>query len=407
MKLFYLLLAFLFAVTCEAQLMGFRLAKNLPKVVVPFTFQNNLIVVDLIFDDVFPLKFIFDTGSENTILLKKEFTDILDISYDREFKVLGADLESELVAYLIRNVNMDLPNLRGPNLDMLVLKEDYFQFEAYTGLKIHGILGMDLFKTFTVEIDYQKQKLIFHRIENFKVPSKKFKALNTEIHRNKPYFTAQAKVSNDTVANVKLLLDTGASLSLLLHNNSNKGIHLPEKMIPGKIGNGLGGYIQGFIGRISQLSFGDYQFNSVITNFQEIDTSSNNKIHFDRNGILGNEILSRFRVIFDFARAKVYLRPIKNYNKYFKYDKSGLSLIASGKKLGKFIVKDIVPNSPAAEAGVQKGDILININLTPTNFYDLKRITKIFQKRTNKRIRLIMLRNGERKLFRFRLRDLI
>ncbi len=407
MKIFYFLFALLFAVNCNAQLMGFNLPKGVDKVEVPFTYQNNFIIIDVIFDNVFPLKFIFDTGSENTILVKKEFTDVLNISYEREFKILGADFETELVAYLIRQISIDLPNLPGPKLDMLVLQDDYFQFEVYTGLKIHGILGMDLFKTFVIEIDYQKQKLIFHRIEKFKVPSKKFESLDIEIHRSKPYFLAQAKMNNDTVTDIKLLLDTGASLSLMLHNNSSKDIRLPKKMVPGKIGNGLGGYIHGFVGRINQLAFGNFNFNSVITNFQEINPLADSYINYGRNGILGNEVLSRFRVIFDFAKAKVHFKPIRKYNKSFKYDKSGLILIASGKNLDEFSVKEIIPSSPAEEAGLQIGDIVKNINYTRASFYDLKNITKIFQKRTNKRIRLMVHRNGERMVFKFRLRDLI
>lgn len=387
--------------------MGFGLPEGQEKVEIPFDFQNNFIIVNLIFDDVFPLKFIFDTGSENTILVKKEFADILDISYDRSFKVMGADFEQELVAYLTRGVRLDLPNLPGPNLDILVLKEDYFKFEEYTGLKIHGILGMDLFKTFTIQIDYQKQKLTLYRVEDFKVPSSKFKPLPVEIHRNKPYIIADAKMSGDTVTKIKLLLDTGASLSLLLHNNSTTAINLPEKLIPGKIGNGLGGFIQGFVGRIKQLAFDEYYFNSVITNFQEINPQLNDRVNFGRNGIIGNEILSRFKVIFDFAHAQVYFQPIKKYNKYFKYDKSGITLIASGEKLEEFRVKELVPDSPAALAGVQVGDIITNINFTPANFYDLRRISKIFQRRTGKRIRLVVNRNGLRIVFKFRLEELI
>lgn len=389
------------------QLMGFSLPKDQDKVEIPFVYQNNFIIVNLIFDEVFPLKFIFDTGSENTILVKKEFTDILNISYDRTFKVMGADFEKELVAYLTRGVQMDLPNLPGSNLDLLVLKEDYFNFEEYTGLKIHGILGMDLFKTFTIQIDYQKQKLTLYRIENFKVPSQKFKAIPVEIHRNKPYILAQAKMKGDTATNVKLLLDSGASLALMLHNNSSPDLILPEKLIPGKIGNGLGGYIQGYVGRINQLTFDDYHFNSVITNFQDINTTLNNKVNFGRNGIIGNEILSRFKVIFDIAHSQVFLQPIKKYNKYFKYDKSGITLITSGKKLEEFQVKELVPDSPAAKAGVQIGDKLININYTPASFYDLRKITRIFQKRTGKKIRLVVNRNGEKMVFKFRLEELI
>lgn len=407
MRLFYFILTLLFASPSNAQLMGFKLPVGQDKVEIPFQFRNNFILVDLIFDNVFPLKFIFDTGSENTILVKREFTDILDIAYDRSFRVLGADFEQELVAYLVRNVNMDLPNLPGSDLDLLVLNDDYFKFEEYTGLKIHGILGMDLFKTFTIQIDYQKQRLILHRVEAFEVPSKKFKQLNTQIHRNKPYIIANAKIKNDIDTKIKLLLDTGASLSLLLHNNSSKDLTVPEKLIPGKIGNGLGGYLQGFVGRINQLSFNEFYFNSVITNFQEVNEAVQERINFGRNGIIGNEILSRFNVIFDISRARVFLKPIKRYNKYFKYDRSGITLIASGEKLNQFRIKELISTSPAAEAGLQVGDLVRSVNSVPLGKDDLRRITRLFQKRVGKRIKIVVLRKGKRMVFRFRLRDLI
>ena len=112
-------------------------------------------------------------------------------------------------------------------------------------------------------------------------------------------------------------------------------------------------------------------------------------------------------MIFDFANYKLFLKPIKKYNKFFRYDRSGITLLASGKLLNEFMVKELVLNSPAAEAGVQVGDIIANINLTPAGFYDLRRITRILQKRSGKRIRLVIYRNGKRKVIKFRLRDLI
>ncbi|HOY18537.1 MAG TPA: hypothetical protein PLC89_14620, partial [Haliscomenobacter sp.] len=41
---------------------------------IPFDYENNFIVIKLMFNDIFPLKFIFDTGAENTILTKREIT---------------------------------------------------------------------------------------------------------------------------------------------------------------------------------------------------------------------------------------------------------------------------------------------------------------------------------------------
>lgn len=407
MRYLYLLLFLLTSISIHAQLMGFRIPNGQEKVEIPFEFQNNFIIIDLIFDDVFPLKFIFDTGSENTILVRKEFTDILDISYDRQFKLIGADQKQELTAYLVRGVNLVLPNIVGEGLDMLVLEKDYFRFEEFTGMKIHGILGMDLFRTFTIQIDYKKKILSLYKIENFDVPSKKFQVIKAEVTRNKPYINATAKINENTQTPIKLLLDTGASLSLLLHNNSTDAIKLPEKLVPGRIGNGLGGLIEGFIGRIRLLSFDKFQFNGVITNFQEIATDSLQVFKNNRNGILGNEILSRFTIIFDLPRERIYLRPIRRYNKGFKFDKSGLTIITSGKDLENFIVKDIISNSPAHQAGIQKGDRIININFIPASFMSLQQITSILQKRNGKSIRLIVKRKGEKKVFRFKLKDLI
>ena len=114
-----------------------------------------------------------------------------------------------------------------------------------------------------------------------------------------------------------------------------------------------------------------------------------------------------FNVIFDIARSKVYFKPIKRYNKYFKYDKSGITLITSGKKLNQYRIKELIPNSPATEAGLLVGDLVISVNSIPLGKDDLRRITRKFQGRSGKRIKIVVLRNGYRMVFRFRLRDLI
>lgn len=407
MKHLCYLFLLLYAYQANAQLMGFKLPKGKNKVEIPFEFTNNFIVINVTFNEAFPLKFIFDTGSENTILIKKEFTDILNISYDREFKVVGSDYQTELTAYLARGVDIDLPNLPGPNLDLLVLDKDYFKFEEFIGMPIHGILGMDLFKVFTIEIDYSRKMLILHKVDNFKVPNKRFTHLKIDVHRNKAYLTAQAEIKKDSTTDIRLLLDTGASLALLLHNDSSNDIILPEKLVPGKIGNGLSGIIEGFVGRISTLNINKFKFNNVITNFQEVGQQTESLDEFDRNGIMGNEILSRFTVIFDLSRSNIYFKPIKRYNRGFKYDKSGLLLIASGKNLKEFIVKDVMHNSPAAKAGILEGDKIKKLNLLPAVFYDLRTITQAFQKRTGKKFRLVVERGGVNHKFKFRLRDLI
>lgn len=58
------------------------------EIVVPFTYANGFILVDVIFQRLLPLKFIVDTGAENSILLKKEYTDLLKTPYHKKIKLL-------------------------------------------------------------------------------------------------------------------------------------------------------------------------------------------------------------------------------------------------------------------------------------------------------------------------------
>lgn len=70
------------------------------EIVVPFTYANGFILVDVIFQRLLPLKFIVDTGAENSILLKKEYTDLLKTPYHKKIKLYGSDLSDEVTAYV-------------------------------------------------------------------------------------------------------------------------------------------------------------------------------------------------------------------------------------------------------------------------------------------------------------------
>ncbi len=62
------------------------------------------------YNKAFPLNFIFDTGAEHTLLLKKEYSDILQSKYDRRIKLIGADQSEEMYALITRGVPMGLSN---------------------------------------------------------------------------------------------------------------------------------------------------------------------------------------------------------------------------------------------------------------------------------------------------------
>jgi hypothetical protein len=376
---------------------------------IPFEYVNNFIILKVTFNGSFPLKFIFDTGAENTVLTKREISDLMLVQYDRQFKVKGSDMKTDLIAYLARNIRLELPGrVVAPKEDIFVLEEDYFRFEEYAGVNVHGILSANAFAKYLIRINYDRNQLTLYERNAFRMKDPAFQAIPVEVFRNKMYLRSGAHLMRDSVAQVKLLLDTGAGLPLLLFSNTHPLVELPENTVPSNIGMGLGGYLEGFTGRVGQLDLGTFRQTGVLAYFQTLDTAGINLGYLNkRDGLVGNGLLHKFHVILDYYGFKIWLKPAKAYEDAYVYDRSGMGIVATGVSLNYFTVQFVLPNSPAAEAGIQQGDQIMRIGLTPTNFLSLGDVQRVFQKKAGKKIRLVMRREGKRFKTQLVLRDLI
>ena len=403
----FTLLLWLAHLPVMAQMTGIFIDKKSHKAEIPFELHDNFIIVNVVFENVFPLRFIFDTGAEYTILAKKEIATSLNVPFDRSIMLMGTDMRTQMQAYIARRIRLKMPNLILVK-DILVLEDDFLQLEKFVGLDVHGILGVEAFKGYIVKIDYVKKIITLYDPSVFgKADHRKYEELPIEIIRSKPYLTTEAQIQTDSSVSLKLLIDTGAGLSLLLHTYSTPGLVMPKTVIRGNLGTGMGGIIEGFVGRIKTLKIGSLRLNSPVCNFQELLVLSDSSYLNRRNGLLGSEILSRLNIIIDFPREKIYFQPNSSFNQSFTYDRSGLQLIAHGELLNRFIVQYVLDNSPAHEAGIQVGDELLKINGLQTSFYNLGTLNNMFHKRVGKKIKLTVLRNNRKIKYTFHLRDLI
>lgn len=394
--------------TGACQFQDLVIYKNLRKIDVPFEYSNNFIIVKLVFNDVFPLKFILDTGAEHTILTKREISDLMHVNYQRRFPIMGADMKTELYAYLATGVRLKISNMYFLNNAILVLEDDYFKFEESAGMDVHGIIGADILKRFVIKIDYSRRVITFYDPSHYKHSEAKSVQLNSIFKRNKPYIFTKVTMDNDHTYQTKLLMDTGASLALLLHTNTNLNIVVPPNVVSTNIGMGLGGTLEGFVGRVPALELCEqWPLNAAITNFQDIGVIPDTSFLYGRHGILGNQVLNRFIITIDYPREKVYVEPGKLYKQKFNYDRSGLSLICSGANLNVFTATFVVDGSPAAEAGMQKGDEIKSINGVPASVLSLQELLVKLQKKPGKRIKIVARRNGQKMKFEFTLRELI
>ena len=405
-SLLLLMTGLLFWQKVEAQ-RGFSFTDDRSEVEIPFEFQNNFIVVTLLMNHAYGMKFIFDTGSEHTIITKREVPDLLGLRYEREFKLLGSDLTTELTAYLVRGIRFEVPEkIVAVNESVLVLDTDYFRFEEYAGVAVQGILGANVFSKYLIRVNYQRHVISLIDRGSFKKPPG-FEALEIQNFRNKPYLSTNLRLQNDSLIEVKLLLDTGAGHGLMLFTNTHPSLTLPPEVLHGNIGMGLGGYLEGFLGRTSGLFFGKNELSQLLTYFQAIDTVRAGGQLNNRNGLIGNDILSRFQVIFDLNGEMLYLKPAKNWQKKFDYDRSGISVVASGANLRQFSVQEILPNSPASDASLQKGDRILRIGPWPVSVFSLASLQKKLVGKPGQDIKLTIRRGTKKMSVKIALRDLI
>lgn len=380
----------------QSRILGFVLPEGKTRVTIPIEIHNNLIVMPVVINGQLPMKFILDTGVRTAILTQKSYSDILGLPYSRQYTFSGPGEHRIITAYVANNVSIYIPpGVKGDGLALLVLEKDYLELRNYLGVEVHGVLGYELFSRFVVLIDYQNKFIELIDPKDFK-PKGKFQKLPITIEDTKPFLKTPVGLGKKKT--LKLLVDTGASHSLMLDTESDTDIRVPEKNIATVIGRALGGEITGKIGRVESLDLGKYTLPKVIANFPDpnsyMDTLKASTV--SRNGSIGGEVLSRFTVIFNYSGEKIYLKKNDSFKKEFQNNLSGLTLKAKGARLKTFEVIEVREKSVSERAEIKKGDLITSINGSPIENFSLNEINGFLNSKPGKRVSLIIDRAGEK-----------
>ena len=360
---------------------------------IPFELQNNFIIVKVLLNGGIPLRFIFDTGAEHTIITKSAIASLANLEFGRRFELLGADLSTILYAYAVNRVRLDIGELHATNRVILVLEEDVFRFEEFSGVEVHGIAGSDLFRRFVVQIDYKLRLIHLHVPEHFS-PPKGAQAIPALIYKHKAYLNCSIDSGSKKQDSLRFLIDTGASMAMLMYLLDADSTALPSRRIETNIGMGLGGYIRGYVGNVNRLTFSDYPLADVVTYFQEVDVLADTTEAMVKHGIIGNSILSRYTLYIDYIRSVVYVKPNRNWKQKFRYDKSGIVVSATEVGLKDFYIFQVLKGSPAEKADIRPGDHIIRLNGVPAYSFTLSDITRRFAGKEGTKVKLYIQRQN-------------
>lgn len=361
--------------------------------IMPFKLVKNLIVIPVKINQKGPYNFLLDTGIGMCLITNPSLIDTLKLRNLGSIRITGFGQGTELRASLAPKISMQIGKTRADSIPAIILNQDLLELSETLGMPIHGLIGYDFFNSFIVEIKYSTQRLILHPFEKgFNKKNHTF--IPISIEDKKPFILVNMQSNSDTVIPIKLIIDTGAGHAISLESYNGKSFQLPPKNIKANLGVGLLGPISGHIARIKSLQIGKFILTDVVSSFPEYKESVKGFVFSNRNGNLGNPVLKKFQVTFDYSRNGIYLKPSSHFKDPFEHDMSGLELMSIGPDFKRIFISRVEPLSAGEDVGLLKDDEILSIDFKPVKDIGLEEISALFSSKGNRSFILNILSKG-------------
>ena len=366
--------------------------------VIDFKQVSNLIVIPVSINGSDTMNFILDTGVRDPIITELTLVEELNLNYLKSIDLRGLGSEIITQAYQSGDNQIKLPGLTASHQKINVILDENFQISQILGMPVHGLIGFNLFKHYIIKVDYRNEKIRLYKPQFFEYKPRKNDIVLplSFIGNNKPIIKSEVIQDDGKVVPVSLLVDTGASDALWISTQTDTTLKIPEKNIYAFLGAGLGGDLFGYKGRLSALWLGGRPMSTPIVSYPSDDFINNLVVSEHRNGSIGGEILRRFTVTFDYYNKRMILDPNPGINDNFYYNMSGLELINPVPGVQVYTVSNVIEGSPAWNAGIRKNDQVLSINHQNHRDLTLNDINLMLRQKENKKIRMEVLRNGQK-----------
>ena len=117
--------------------------------------------------------------------------------------------------------------------------------------------------------------------------------------RDSPY-TSVAFKQGDVAIDGRVLIDMGNSDALMLIPSKLNNFDIKPPFIDDYIGQGFNGEIYGKRNRIRSLELGPFTMDYPLVAYPELSSLQHATFVSERVGSIGNELLRRFKVVFDY-----------------------------------------------------------------------------------------------------------
>jgi len=278
-------------------------------------------------------------------------------------------------------------------------------FGTRVGRAYEGTLGTDIFAGVVIGVNYARQTVQLYDPASFQY-SGRGKSLPLTFSGGMPVVQAKFSMGGRKPVDGSFVVNTALDASLAISDKFAQAHRLFSshmKTIP-EMNPQLSGGQGAVAARLDEFHLGPYTVEQPLAVFSSgsLPADSDPRIA----GEIGAGLLRRFTVIFDFPRQEMILDSNSDFREEDHEDMSGMSIVASGPGLRRFEVDQVRKGTPAADGGIEKGDVIAGVDEEAAADLSLQDLRELFRQ-VGQKYKLLIERNGKSITLTMQMRRLI
>ena len=302
--------------------LGFAQAKAAPmavfangkhSVTIPLDIDNNIIRMNVRVNGSRPLKMIFDTGATTTGI-DEHFVKELGLTTTAD-KLKGKGTGGSFTGSYVARSTLSVDGVEVTNQPLAA-----FKINAPPGFDFDGIIGYDFIASFVVEIDYVAKIMTLSDPKTYVYRGRGAVIPLILAARKTPLIDTTFEIAGRAPLAAKLEVDSGFDGSFQLNSPVVKKRRLLKLFPTGtkNVSHGPGGDQQDVVVRFRGVRFGRIKINDPLVALSLAIEGAGATTVYD--GLIGGEVLRRFKVIIDCSRKRMILERNKAFDEPYEED---------------------------------------------------------------------------------------
>ncbi|MFZ1120985.1 MAG: aspartyl protease family protein [Candidatus Binataceae bacterium] len=364
--------------------------------VVPISVENGQIIVDVTIDGRGPFPMMFDTGGVEAVT--PEAAAALGLKVDGGGAAVGSG-EGAIAVAFTRVKEMRLGDAKLFDQTLLVSPLPRFLTDRGARPPLAGFVGYELLMRFVVRLDYEGGTMTLKPTQKFRY-RRAGMCVPLGFADKIPVIPAAA----DGIAGT-FEIDTGSSSALVLQREfvEQHGFEDRHPSVLRMKSSGVDGVFETIITRLDSFGIAKSEIKRPAA-----ELPSNGKSGLPVTGVdgsIGYQILRQFVITFDYSRRELWFEHSPAFGTKTVQWKSGFQAIkANGSG---FRVITVLPNTPAAAAGVSVDDLITEVDGVPAESIGQAEFGDLMRRPDGTVVQFSVVRDGSPRPIALTLKELL